>query len=342
MKADRFAWHAWRGCRERISRFAPVAVAMAWLPAGALPEAVAQQPSWPAKPLRIVVPFAAGGSNDVFARAVAERLPAALGQPVIVENRAGAGSATGTAYAARSAPDGHTLLAVSSTLTTLAAVQPNLPYSVPGDFAPIGLVARSALGLFVHPSLPAKDVQGLVRLARARPGEVNAANAGIGGINHFASEMFQSIAKVKLTHVPYKGNAPALADVMGGHVQMMISSLPPALQHVRSGRLRLLAVSSPERSTFVPELPTLAEAGLPGYAAELWWGLAAPARTPDPVVRRLSQELQRLLADRDLRQRFLDEAAVPSPGSPEAFADLIARDLATWRKVAAEGGIRPE
>jgi tripartite-type tricarboxylate transporter receptor subunit TctC len=306
MKADRFAWRTWRECRARISRFAPVAVAMAWLPAGVLPEAAAQQPPWPAKPLRIVVPFAAGGSNDVFARAVAERLPAALGQPVIVENRAGAGSATGTAYAARSAPDGHTLLAVSSTLTTLAAVQPNLPYSVPGDFAPIGLVARSALGLFVHPSLPVKDVQGLVRLARGRPGEINAANAGIGGINHFASEMFQSIAKV------------------------------------RSGRLRLLAVSSPERSTFVPDLPTLAEAGLPGYAAELWWGLAAPARTPDPVVRRLSQELQRLLADRDLRQRFLDEAAVPSPGSPEAFADLIARDLATWRKVAAEGGIRPE
>jgi tripartite-type tricarboxylate transporter receptor subunit TctC len=309
---------------------------------GAARDVAAQAVAWPAKPVRIVVPFAAGGSNDVFARAVADRLPAVLGQPVIVENRAGAGSATGTAYAARSAPDGHVLLAVSSTLTTLAAVQPNLPYSVPGDFAPIGLVARSALGLFVHPSLPVKDVQGLVRLARGRPGEVNAANAGIGGINHFAAEMFQAIAKVKLTHVPYKGNAPALADVMGGHVQMMVSSLPPALQHVRSGRLRLLAVSSPERSTFVPELPTMAEAGLPGYAAELWWGLAAPARTPDPVVRRLSQELQKILADRDLRQRFLDEAAVPSPGSPESFAELIARDLATWKRVAAEGGIRPE
>jgi tripartite-type tricarboxylate transporter receptor subunit TctC len=315
---------------------AVAAVAVMALPAGAQPA------QWPAKPVRIVVPFAAGGSNDVFARAVADRLPASLGQPVIVENRPGAGSATGTAHVARAAPDGYTLLAVSSTLTTLAAVQPNLPYAVPGDFAPIGLVARSALGLFVHPSLPAKDVQALVRLARARPGEINYATAGVGGINQFATEMFQSIAKVKLTHVPYKGNAPALTDVMGGHVQMMISSLPPALQHARSGRLRLLAVSSTERSPFVPELPTLAESGLPGYSAELWWGLAAPARTPDPVVRRLSHELQRMLGEKDLRQRFLDEAAVPAPGSPESFAELIARDLATWRRVAAEGGIRAE
>jgi tripartite-type tricarboxylate transporter receptor subunit TctC len=330
------------GRNARVGAFTRIAgITVAGL-AGLASGGAAAQPAWPAKPLRIVVPFAAGGSNDVFARAVADRLPIALGQPVIVENRAGAGSATGTAYAVRSAPDGHTLLAVSSTLTTLAAVQPNLPYNVPADFAPIGLVARSAMGLFVHPALPVKDVQGLVRLARARPGEINYATAGIGGINQFATEMFQSIAKVKLTHVPYKGNAPALTDVMGGHVQMMISSLPPALQHVRSGRLRLLAVSSAERSQFVPELPTLAEAGLPGYAAELWWGIAAPARTPDPVVRRLSQELQKILGDRELRQRFLDEAAIPSPGSAESFGELIVRDLATWRRVAAEGGIRAE
>jgi tripartite-type tricarboxylate transporter receptor subunit TctC len=302
----------------------------------------AQQPSWPVKPLRMVVPFAPGGSNDVFARAIADRLPVALGQPVIVDNRPGAGSATGTAYAVRSAPDGHTLLVVSSTLTTLAAVQPNLPYSVPSDLAPIGLIARSAMGLFVHPALPVKSVKDLVQLARARPGELTYATAGIGGINQFATEMFQSIARVKLTHVPYKGNAPALADVMGGHVQMMISSLPPALQHMRSGRLRLLAVTSAERSQFATGFPTMDEAGVPGYAAELWWGLAAPARTPDPVIRRLSQELQRILGEKDLRQRFLDEAAIPSPGSPESFGDLIARDLAIWRKVAAAGGIRAD
>jgi len=304
--------------------------------------ASAQQTSWPVKPLRIVVPFAPGGSNDVFARSVADRLPAALGQPVIVENRAGAGSATGTAYAARSAPDGYTLLAVSSTLTTLAAVMPNLPYSVPSDFAPIGLIARSAMGLFVHPALPVKDVEGLVRLARSRPGEITYATAGIGGINQFATEMFQSVAKVKLTHVPYKGNAPALTDVMGGHVQLMISSLPPALQHVRTGRLRLLAVTSAERSQFASALPTMDEAGLRGYAVELWWGLAAPARTPDPMIRRLSQELQKILGDKDLRQRFLDEAAIPSPGSPESFGELIARDLATWRNLAVAGNIRAE
>lgn len=309
-----------------------------------LADSALAQPSsaWPGRPLRIVVPFAAGGSNDVFARAIGDRLPAAIGQPVIVENRPGGGSATGTAHVARAAPDGYTLLAVSSTFTTLAAVQPNLPYTVPTDFAPVGLVARSAMGLFVHPSLPVKDVAGLVRLARSRPGELTYATAGVGGINQFATEMFQSIANIRLVHVPYKGNAPALADVMGGHVQMMISSLPPALQHVRGGRLRLLAVTSPERSPFVPALPTLHEAGVPGYAAELWWGLAAPARTPEPIIRRLSQEMQRILDDRDLRQRFLDEAAIPSPGTPEAFAELIARDLAVWRKVATAGGIRAE
>lgn len=307
-----------------------------------LPALAQQAAAWPVKPLRIVVPFAAGGSNDVFARAIGDRLPAAIGQPVIVENRAGGGSATGTAHVARAAPDGYTLLAVSSTFTTLAAVQPNLPYAVPTDFAPVGLVARSAMGLFVHPALPVKDVAGLVRLARARPGEITYATAGVGGINQFATEMFQSIAGIRLVHVPYKGNSPALADVMGGHVQMMISSLPPALQHVRGGRLRLLAVTSAERSPFVPSLPTMHEAGVPGYGAELWWGLAAPARTPDPVIRRLSQELQKILDDRDLRQRFLDEAAIPSPGSPEAFAELIQRDLAIWRKVAAAGGIRAE
>jgi len=302
----------------------------------------AQQQGYPQKPIRIVVPFAAGGSNDIFARAVSERLPAAVGQPVLIDNRPGAGSATGTAFVAKSPADGYTLLTVSSTLTTLAAMQPNLPYNVVTDFAPIGLIARSALGLFVHPSLPVRNVQDLVRLAKARPGELNYATSGVGGINHFATEMFQSTAQIKLTHVPYKGNAPALTDVMGGHVQLMISSLPPALQHTRTGRLRALAVSSAERSQFVPELPTMAESGIKGYSAELWWGLVAPALTPDVVIRRVSSELQKILAAPDLHQRFSGEAAIPSPITPEEFAAVISRDLNMWKKVVLSSNIKPE
>ncbi len=210
------------------------------------------------------------------------------------------------------------------------------------DFAPIGLIARSALGLFVHPSLPVRNVQDLIRLAKARPNELNYATSGVGGINHFATEMFQSSAKIKLTHVPYKGNAPALTDVMGGHVQLMISSLPPALQHVRSGRLRALAVSSAERSQFVPDLPTMAESGVSGYSAELWWGLVAPARTPDVAIRRVSSELQKILAAPDLRQRFSGEAAIPSPITPEEFAAVISRDLDMWKKVVLSANIKPE
>lgn len=302
----------------------------------------AQQQGYPQKPIRIVVPFAAGGSNDIFARAVSERLPAAVGQPVLIDNRPGAGSATGTAFVAKSPADGYTLLTVSSTLTTLAAMQPNLPYNVVTDFAPIGLIARSALGLFVHPSLPVRNVQDLVRLAKARPGELNYATSGVGGINHFATEMFQSTAQIKLTHVPYKGNAPALTDVMGGHVQLMISSLPPALQHTRTGRLRALAVSSAERSQFVPELPTMAESGIKGYSAELWWGLVAPALTPDVVIRRVSSELQKILAAPDLHQRFSGEAAIPSPITPEEFSAVISRDLNMWKKVVLSSNIKPE
>ena len=302
----------------------------------------AQQPSYPQKMIRIVVPFAAGGSNDVFARAVSERLPAALGQQAIIDNRPGAGSATGTAFVAKSPADGYTLLTVSSTLTTMAAMQPNLPYNVVTDFAPIGLIARSALGLFVHPSLPVRNVQDLIRLAKARPKELNYATSGVGGINHFATEMFQSIAKIKLTHVPYKGNAPALTDVMGGHVQLMISSLPPALQHMRIGRLRALAVSSAERSKFVPDLPTMTESGVSGYSADLWWGLVAPAHTPDVIIRRVNTELQKILAAPDLRQRFSGEAAIPSPITPEEFAAVINRDLAMWKKVVVSANIKPE
>jgi tripartite-type tricarboxylate transporter receptor subunit TctC len=297
--------------------------------------------TFPTKTIRFVVPFAAGGSNDVSARAVNDRLAAVLGQPVILDNRPGAGGITGMDHVAKSAPDGHTILVVSTAFSTLPAVQ-KLPFDPIADFAPVAFIGRSAMALVVHPSMPAKSVRQLVDLARARPGEINYATAGIGGTNHFATELFASLAKIQLTHVPYKGNAPALTDVMGGHVQMMISSAVGALQHVRSGRLRVLAVSSAERLPFAPELPTIAEAGVPGYSADIWWGLVAPRKTPAPVVQRLHEEVVKIIQIAEVRERLGREGAVTQPMSADAFAALIAADVAKWKKVAAASGIKAE
>ena len=297
--------------------------------------------TFPAKPIRFVVPFAAGGSNDASARAINDRLSAVLGQPVLLDNRPGGGGMTGMDHVAKAAPDGHTLLIASTAFSTLPAVQ-KLPFDPVADFAPIIFIARSAMALVVHPSMPAKSVQQLVDLARARPGDINYATAGVGGTNHFATALFASMAGIRLTHVPYKGNAPALTDVMGGHVQMMISSAVGALQHVRSGRLRALAVSSAQRVPFAPELPTIAEAGVPGYSADIWFGLIAPRKTPQPVVQRLHDEIEKILRVDDVRERLGREGAVTQPMSAQAFAALIAADIAKWKKVAAVSGIKAE
>lgn len=297
--------------------------------------------SFPAKPVRLVVPFAAGGSNDAFARAINDRLAAILGQPVILDNRPGAGGITGMDHVARATPDGHTLLVLSTAFTTLPAVQ-KLPFDPITDFAPVAFIGRSAMALVVHPSMPVKSVKHFIELARARPGEINYATAGIGGTNHFATELFQWMAKIQLTHVPYKGNAPALADVMGGHVQMMISSAVGALQHVRSGRLRVLGVTSAERLPFVPDVPTIAESGVPGYAADIWWGLAAPRKTSPQIVQRVHDEVVKIIQIPEVRERLGREGAVTQPMSTEAFATLIAADIEKWKKVAAAANIKAE
>jgi len=297
--------------------------------------------TFPMKPIRFVVPFAAGGSNDASARAFNERLAAALGQPVLLDNRPGAGGITGIDHVAKSTPDGHTLLVASTAFTTLPAVQ-RLPFDPIADFTPVAFFGRSAMALVVHPSMPIKSVKQFVDLARARPGEINYATAGVGGTNHFATELFASLAKVKLTHVPYKGNAPALADVMGGHVQMMISSALGALQHVRSGRLRVLGVTSPERAPFAPEIPTIAEAGVPGYSASIWWGLVAPRKTPAAVVQRLHGEIVKITQLNETRERLSREGTVTDPMSAEAFAQLISSEIAKWKKVAVDSSIKAE
>jgi len=325
-KGSRFVYAAFR---------LPVSLAALLLPTAVLAQ------TFPSKPVRFVVPFAAGGSNDASARAVNDRLAAVLGQPVLLDNRPGAGGITGIDHVAKSVPDGHTLLVASTAFTTLPAVQ-KLPFDPIADFTPVAFLGRSAMALVVHPSMPVKSVKQLVDLARARPGDINYATAGVGGTNHFATELFASMAKVQLTHVPYKGNAPALADVMGGHVQLMISSALGALQHVRTGRLRALGVTSPERAPFAPEVPTIAESGVPGYSASIWWGVVAPRKTPTAVVQRLHGEIVKITQLAEVRDRLAREGTQTDPMSAEAYAQLIASEIAKWKKVAIASNIKAE
>jgi tripartite-type tricarboxylate transporter receptor subunit TctC len=315
------------------------------LTALALAGTAAAQPAsqtYPAKPVRLVVPYPPGGSNDVLSRITAQAMSPGLGQPVVIDNRGGAGGMIGAENVARSAPDGYSVLNVQASFTANAALRAKLAYDPLGDFAYIGMMARSPLLAVVHPSLPVKNVKELIALARAKPGQINYGSTGTGGHNHLATELFARMAAIRLVHVPYKGVAPALTDLLGGHTQLVMTSLPSALTQVQSGRLKALAVGSEKRSAFLPQMPTISESGLPGYSAEFWWGLAAPAKTPAEIVNRLSSELARALQSSELKQRFATEGAEPSPTPREQMARFIASEITRWRKVALEAGIKPE
>ena len=296
---------------------------------------------YPDKPVRMIVPFAAGGILDIVARAVGERLNGPLGQPVVVDNRSGAGGAIGAEITARAAPDGYTLLTGHiGTHAINPSLYPKLAYDPVRDFAPITLVAMFPLGLFVHPSVPAQSVSELVALARAKPGQLNFASAGSGGPTHMAGEMLKAMARIDIVHVPYKGNAAALNDLLGGRVQMFFSNLLTAMPHVRSGRLRALAVSTAKRSPQVPELPTMAEAGVPGYEMTNWIGMLAPAATPRAIVLRLNRDIAAILGAPDMKERFRAQGLDLVSSTPEEFAAFIRSELAKWRKVVKESGAR--
>jgi tripartite-type tricarboxylate transporter receptor subunit TctC len=297
---------------------------------------------YPAKPLRLVVPYPPGGSNDVLSRITAQAMSPGLGQPVIVENRGGAGGMIGADNVAKSAPDGYSIVNVQASFTANAALRTKMAYDPLGDFAYIGMMARGPLLAVVHPSLPVKNVKELIVLARAKPGQINYGSTGTGGHNHMATELFARMAGIQIVHVPYKGVAPALTDLMGGHTQLVMTSLPSALTQVQAGRLKALAVGSEKRSSFMPEMPTISESGVPGYFAEFWWGLAAPSRTPDDIVNRLATELTRALQSPELKQRFAAEGAEPSVMTREQFTRFVTNEITRWRKVALEAGIQPE
>ncbi|HEY9445857.1 MAG TPA: tripartite tricarboxylate transporter substrate binding protein, partial [Burkholderiales bacterium] len=298
--------------------------------------------AYPTKPVRFVVPYPPGGSNDVLSRLTAQALSAGLGQQVVVDNRGGAGGMIGAENVAKSTPDGYSILNVQASFTANAALRTKMAYDPLADFAYIGMMARGPLLVVVHPSLPVKTMKEFIAFAKRKPGQINYGSTGTGGHNHLATELFKRMAGVDIVHVPYKGVAPALNDLMGGHTQLVMTSLPSAMGQVQAGRLKALAVGSEARSAFMPGLPTIAESGVPGYMAEFWWGIAAPAKTPAEIVNRLSAELTKALRSPDLKQRFAAEGAEPAAMTREQFTRFVSNEITRWRKVAHEANIKPE
>lgn len=295
--------------------------------------------TYPAKPVRVIVPFAPGGTTDIMARLMAPRLGADLGQQILVDNRAGAGSMLGTELAAKAAPDGYTLVLNNIGLALNETIYPKRPYDTQRDLAPVSLLGVTPNMFVVHPSLPVKSVREFVALSKSRPGQLTYASGGIGSSSHLAGELLQIMAGIKVIHVPYKGAGPALIDVASGQVHFMINSMPAVMGHVRGNRLRALAVSGLKRSPAAPDVPTIAESGVPGYEFTTWYGLLAPAATPLSVINRLNEAVQKTLQDADLREKLAQQGVEPEASSPQRFGDIIRSDIAKWRKTIRDANI---
>ncbi|MPZ45911.1 MAG: tripartite tricarboxylate transporter substrate binding protein [Betaproteobacteria bacterium] len=312
-----------------------------WLQAAALSLLVASgaatAQNYPNRPVRFIVPFAPGGNTDVQGRLIAQKLSEAWGQQVVVDNRGGAGGTLGADMAAKAAPDGYTfVLASFGNILVGPALYRKLPYDPVKDLAPVVLVSTPPGLLVVNPTLPARDVQELVAYARANPGRINYGSAGNGVWNHLFGELFKSMAKIEMTHVPYKGTAPAITDLIGGQLQMMMSPFPTALPHVKSGRLRALAVTDARRSPVVPNIATVAESGLPGYAAASWFALLAPAATPKPIITKLNLDVNRIFAEPAVKAAFVSDGSEPVGGTPEDLARSIREGMAKWGKLVRD------
>ena len=298
---------------------------------------------YPERPVRLIVPSEPGGGTDTSARIIVPKLAEYLGQQVIVDNRAGAGAIIGAELASRAAPDGYTLLMGLSTFTINPAMVRKIPFDFARDFAPISLAVTLPNVLVSHPSLPVKTVRELIAFARARPGQLQFASAGVGTNPHLTMELFLSMTGLKMIHVPYKGVGPALVDVVAGHVPMMTGNMLSAYPQIKSGRVRAYGVTSARRATGAPEIPTIAEAGVPGYEAVQWYGLLAPAGTPRDIIIKLHGAMVRALHDPDINKRFVSDGAEPAPSaSPEEFAALIRAELIKCAKVVRDAGIEPE
>ena len=298
---------------------------------------------YPDRPVRLIVPSPPGGGTDTATRMIAPKLSEYLGQQIVIDNRGGASGNIGAELGARAAPDGYTLVAAIASLTSNPALMKKVPYDLERDFAPISMTVTVPNVLVSHPSLPAKTVKELIAFARARPGQLQFASAGVGSMPHLMMEFFLNMTGLKLVHVPYKGASPMLVDVVAGHVPLTAANILSTLPLVKSGRVRAYGVTSAKRASGAPDIPTIAEAGVPGYEAVTWFGLLAPAGTPREIVTRLHAEVVRALQDPAVKKRFIDDGAEPTPsGSPEDFAALIRTEIAKWAKVIKDAGIKPE
>jgi len=297
--------------------------------------------NYPSKPIRIVVPFPPGGATDILARAIGNELSKAFNQSVVIENKGGGGGNPGADLVAKSAPDGYTLvMATVGTHAINMSLYSKMPYDAVRDFEPIVLVAGVPNLLVVHPSVPAKSVKELTALAKAQPGKLNVASSGSGTSIHLAAELYKQMAGVDIVHVPYKGSAPAVADLLGGQVQMMFDNLPVSLPHAKAGKLRALAVTSPNRSSALPDVPTMDEEGYKGFDATSWFGLLAPAGTPKDIINKLNAASVKALASPEMRERLAAQGAEPVGNSPEQFGAFIKSEIEKWSKIVKASGAR--
>ena len=299
--------------------------------------ATAPAQAWPAKPIRLIVPFAAGGTTDIVSRAIADALGRELGQPVIVDNKGGGGGSLGADMVAKAAPDGYTLgMATVSTLATNPATNPRTPYDPIRDFVPIVNVVNVPNVVTVNPAVPAQDMKAFIALLKASPGKYSYASSGVGSIGHLDGELFKSVTGTFMTHIPYRGSGPALNDVLSGVVPVQFDNLPSSLPHVQAGKLRALAVAAPRRLEVLPNVPTFAEAGLREVNNMAWYGLVAPAKTPDEIVRKVHDATLRVLADPAVKRRFAEVGAYPDGGTSEQYAAVIRNELALRKRIATE------
>ena len=306
----------------------------------AAPAVLAQ--AWPSKPVRYVVPFPPAGATDILARIIAEKITPTLGQQVVVENRAGAAGNLGMELVARSVPDGYTVIMATAAQSINDTLYTKLPFSLQRDFVAIGLVAHVPNIMEVHPSVPAKTVKEFIALAKSRPGLINYASSGSGTSIHLSAELFKQMTGVDMLHVPYKGSGPALTDLMAGQVSVMFDNLPSSMAYIKAGRLRAIAVTTATRYAGLPDVPTIAESGVPGYEAVAWFGMIGPAAMPKDVVTRLNAEINRAVRLPDVKERFAQQGAIPDPISPESFGTFIGGEIAKWAKVVKASGAKVE
>jgi tripartite-type tricarboxylate transporter receptor subunit TctC len=303
---------------------------------------VAQAQDYPNRPVKIIVPFAAGGPADVYARFIAQRLQEALGQPFVVDDRPGGGSIVGSDAAAKSAPDGYTLLLMSNTHTVNESLIPNKPFVLTRDFVPVAPINYSDLVMVVHPSVPAKTLSEFIALAKREPGKLNYASSGPGTPYHMAGELFKAMAGVNIVHIPYKGSSGARTDILGGQVQMMFDAVTTMSEHVKVGQVRALATSGKVRSTVLPDVPTLAEAGVPGYEATIWLGVVAPKGTPPAIVSRLNAEISKIVNRPEVKREWGAQGAVAMTMTPDEFGKYIANDIVKWERIVKISGAKPD